>query len=231
MPSGASQRQGPDLNCAGADPAAPRLGIRCYVPARSETMVSDPASHSPAAFMTQSPIELRLSRIEQLFHTLDPTPFPERDLDDDVVEFIVGWAEEWPVESELALVIHLPEVERGKAAATRMHEAVGEFFHRRSQEEERRLRQLFRLGRRSALIGIVFLAICIFASRALAALYTNAFSELVQEGLIIFGWVANWRPAEIFLYEWWPIRRRARLYDRLSRMPVETTFAARPDAS
>ena len=29
-----------------------------------------------------------------------------------------------------------------------------------------------------------------------------------------------WRPIEIFLYEWWPIRAEARLFDRLSAMTV-----------
>jgi hypothetical protein len=41
-------------------------------------------------------IELKLQRFEQLFHTLDPQPFRERDPDRDAEEFIVGWAREIP---------------------------------------------------------------------------------------------------------------------------------------
>jgi hypothetical protein len=40
------------------------------------------------------------------------------------------------------------------------------------------------------------------------------------ESLLILGWVANWRPMEIFLYEWWPIRRKMMLYRRLAGMTV-----------
>jgi hypothetical protein len=80
------------------------------------------------------------------------------------------------------------------------------------------------------LIGIAFLGLCTLASEGLAALSDDPVSLIAQQGLIIFGWVANWRPAEIFLYDWWPIRRRARLYDRLSRMPVELRYSARPAA-
>jgi len=29
-----------------------------------------------------------------------------------------------------------------------------------------------------------------------------------------------WRPMELFLYDWWPIRAEARLADRLTAMPV-----------
>jgi hypothetical protein len=43
-----------------------------------------------------------------------------------------------------------------------------------------------------------------------------ALGQLLAEGIIIFGWVANWRPAEIFLYDMWTVRRRLDLYRRLA---------------
>ncbi len=42
---------------------------------------------------------------------------------------------------------------------------------------------------------------------------------------MIGGWVAMWRPLEIFLYDWWPIRAEARLFDRLSAMPVRLVYS------
>jgi hypothetical protein len=33
-----------------------------------------------------------------------------------------------------------------------------------------------------------------------------------------------WRPLEVFLYDWWPIRAEARLFDRLSAMPVRIEY-------
>ena len=41
---------------------------------------------------------------------------------------------------------------------------------------------------------------------------------------MIGGWVAMWRPMEIFLYDWWPIRADGKLYDRLSVMPVRIAY-------
>lgn len=37
-------------------------------------------------------IELRLRTVDQLFNTMDPSPFHERDLDDDAADFILSWA-------------------------------------------------------------------------------------------------------------------------------------------
>ena len=42
-------------------------------------------------------IEIYLDRIEQLFNSMDPSPFHEKDLDRDAEEFIVSWAQEYPV--------------------------------------------------------------------------------------------------------------------------------------
>ena len=41
-----------------------------------------------------------------------------------------------------------------------------------------------------------------------------------MEGMLIAGWVAMWRPLEIFLYDWWPVRRRNRIFGKLAAMPV-----------
>jgi hypothetical protein len=30
-----------------------------------------------------------------------------------------------------------------------------------------------------------------------------------------------WRPMQIFLYDWWPLLNMGRLYEKLSRAPVE----------
>jgi hypothetical protein len=76
-------------------------------------------------------------------------------------------------------------------------------------------------GRRSLLTGLAFLATCLTMSKFLGGLGQETFSTLAQESLAIAGWVAMWRPMEIYLYDWWPLRRRHRILKKLSRMPVE----------
>jgi hypothetical protein len=38
------------------------------------------------------------------------------------------------------------------------------------------------------------------------------------------GWVAMWRPMEIFPHDWWVIRDERRIYDRLSQMAVRIVY-------
>ena len=52
----------------------------------------------------------------------------------------------------------------------------------------------------------------------------NAMTRVLQESLLIGGWVAMWRPLEIFLYDWWPIVGQRRVYELLSRIPVRIAY-------
>ena len=54
-------------------------------------------------------IEVRLSEMAQLFNSLDPSPFHERDLDQDAEEYIVGWARELRANAPLRIIVHLPD--------------------------------------------------------------------------------------------------------------------------
>jgi len=68
-------------------------------------------------------IELRVENIAQLFHTLDPFPFRERDLDREAEEFIVGWAGELATDRTIRIIIHFPETEAQTKAAGELSEA------------------------------------------------------------------------------------------------------------
>jgi hypothetical protein len=170
----------------------------------------------------QDAIELRVDRIAQLFHSLDPYPFRERDLDKDAEEYIVGWARELDADKSIAIVVHVPNSEAQSKAALELREAFARYFAYRADSLQRELKELFRVGRRSLAIGITILAVCLFSAHFLAGyFFAPPYRRLVEESLLILGWVANWRPIEIFFYDWWPIARRRDLYRRLAAATVE----------
>jgi hypothetical protein len=49
----------------------------------------------------------------------------------------------------------------------------------------------------------------------------------MEEGLTIIGWVAMWRPIDIYLYRWWPLRRLGRYYRKLAEIPVKVRLPAK----
>ena len=167
-------------------------------------------------------IELRVEDVSQLFHTLDPFPFRERDLDKEAEEFIVSWARELPRDRPLRIVVHLPEKQLTRPEAKEIGPAITGFFGYSAQQIGLELKELFRVGRRSLAIGIAVLVTAIVASQMVAHKFEpRPLGKVLEESLIIFAWVANWRPTEIFLYDWWPIARRRRLCQRLAAAKVE----------
>ncbi|MBI1283615.1 MAG: hypothetical protein GC183_04665 [Thiobacillus sp.] len=175
----------------------------------------------------RSQLGLYLSDSRQLFHSMDPAPFRERDLDPKATVSIIDRAQEPPAGRPLSLAVHPgPESAAADDAAV-VSEPVHEHFQRRAIATRRQLRQLFRIGRISLLSGIAFLAVAVAAGEFLAGLVREkSYAWLPKESLVIGGWVALWRPLEIFLYDWWPILAEARLYDRLSGMDVRVLGTA-----
>jgi hypothetical protein len=168
----------------------------------------------------EAKIEISLNRLSQLFNSLDPSPFHERDFDQDAEDYIISSAEEIWHHRPLRLVIYLPADQVSKPDALSLADAVHNFFAYREAHECRRLRLLFREGRIALAIGLTFLFCCVALRELIFSLGHNVASDIFGEGLLIIGWVAMWRPLEIFLYEWVPIRRRFQILGMLARIPV-----------
>jgi hypothetical protein len=166
-------------------------------------------------------IEISVDRIEQLFNSMDPSPFPDKDLDQDAEEFIVGWAQEFPRKDPISLVVDVSELPKHGDAHQLVETAVHNYFGYRAKLKRLELRHLLKQGRTSLIIGLVFLGACLTAGSLLRRLNPGTVSTVLRESLTIAGWVAMWRPMQIFLYEWWPIRRTERLFKKMSRMHVE----------
>ncbi len=166
-------------------------------------------------------IELRLREIGQLFNSMDPSPFWDKDLDHDAEMFIVEWAEDFPTDQPLKLVIHLEKPANDMFAHSQVNEAIHHYFSYQAERSRRRLRALLKQGRTSLIVGLSFLAACLIAADLIRKFWQGPGSGIAGESLYIGGWVAMWRPLEIYLYEWWPIRRMALVFDKLSDIEVE----------
>ena len=86
--------------------------------------------------------------------------------------------------------------------------------------KQREFRLLLRRGRVSLMVGLLFLALCLGVSQLLGQIGHGTLAAFLEESLTIGGWVAMWRPLEIYLYDWWPLRDEYRMLDRLARMRV-----------
>lgn len=172
---------------------------------------------------TQSPVFLikaRIKDINQLFNSMDPSPFEERDLDSDAETFIESWAFEYPANSPLALEIIVEQDLPPDKNANFVRSAIHNFYKHKAEIKARELNQLLREGRGSLFVGLFFLGFCFLSSGFLEHYESNTWLLFVKEGLLITGWVSMWKPIQTYLYEWWPLFKKAKIYAKMSRMNV-----------
>src|SRR5688572_22603108 len=174
-------------------------------------------------------VEVHVRELDQLFHTMDPSPFHEKALHPDAEEFIIAAARELPSGPPAALVVYLDKPAGLPDEARVIGDAVRRHFAREAQFLRWELRRLIRRGAVNLAIGLTVLAGALAGGDYLTRHFGGHVGTLLGQSLHLGGWVAMWHPMEIFLYEWWPILNNRRLYERLSQIPVRIVYARDAD--
>jgi len=175
-------------------------------------------------------IEIFVDDWSHLFQSFDPSPFHERVLDEDAHRYIVDSAREFPQQNPRGLIIYVDRPSISEDEAQSVATAVRKHFARRALAADAALKQNFREARASLSIALPVLTLAVAAAEsAFRTLEVEPLNVILRESLLIGGWVAMWRPIELFLYEWWPIRDARNLYQRLSRLEVRVLpYASAP---
>jgi hypothetical protein len=183
-----------------------------------------PVAHPIEAFRHEGEtvvIEISLNKVEQLYNSFDPSPFHEKEIDEDADRYIFNAVREIGADKAVKLAIYLPSEAVGSPAAQALEQAIRSHYLYRLQTARRDLRHELGRGRKSLAIGLVFLAACMAAREVALSFLPSAVQRMMSEGLLIIGWVAMWGPLEVFLYGWWPIVGTCRILERLAVLDVE----------
>jgi hypothetical protein len=181
-----------------------------------ETEYSKSKNDAPA-------IEIKLKKINQLFNSFDPSPFLDKELDDDAVEYIVSYALEYAKLNQ-KMIIYVPTKHKSKMSEIEIRRSIHNFFEYKRDLAEKRIKLKFREGQLSLVVGISFLVTCILLGKYIGTFAQNTWTYILEEGLLIGGWVAMWKPISDILYEWWPIYDEKKIYHKLSEMPIEFRY-------
>ena len=173
--------------------------------------------HRGASHATSATVSIHVRHLAQLFNSLDPSPFWDRDLDGEAAQFI----EEEFGDKRSADLWHLHvHTAEGADLAADLQAAVEHYYTRMASSMRRRLRDQMRLGQLALVGGLVIFFSSMSARSILGSVFDGGVPRMLDEGLIILAWLALWRPAEGLVYGWVPLYRRRRLYERLAAIRV-----------
>ena len=169
-------------------------------------------------------IEIKIKKVNQLFNSFDPSPFLEKDLDDDAFEYIVSSVGEHNLRVKQRIVIHLPKNQKSKISEEEIRRAIHHYFEYKEMLAEKSIKLKIQEGQMSLVIGCVFLTACLLLRQIIISDVENIAVNIIAEGLIIGGWVAMWKPISELLYEWWPLRKEKKIFNKIANMEIEIRY-------
>ena len=165
-------------------------------------------------------IILKLKDADQVLIAPHNIFYEKRMLSPDAEEYLIEEAEKPSNRTAFYLKVYLPpeNLNRSQEIETAIHQ----HFAYRKNKSLKQLSRTLKLGWKGLLVAIVFLSILVsFTLIIISQIPEGSLSVIFREILIILGWVALWRPADLLLYEWRPFKRDANLFERLERCKVE----------
>jgi len=165
-------------------------------------------------------VELVLHSVIQLFNSLDPAPFHEKELDSHAEDYIYNAVDDIPHSREVEIVVYLPPMLVTSENKDSISQGIRNHFLYKAANAEKEWRRLFRRGRVVLVTGLVVLFFCLLARQILPGLADTLFNRMLQEALLIIGWVAMWEPIRIFLYDWWPISQERKTFEKIAGTDV-----------
>ena len=166
-------------------------------------------------------IELTLSSIPQLFHTLDPSPFHQKELDPEAERYIVDIVDDFPRETPFRIIVYLPGDLADTKSATEIPQAIRNHFQYRALMQNQAYKERSRYGKFTVIVGLVFLAIATLASNAVSMYFVNSIpAQFGAKALEVAGWVAMWEPVTVHLYQLWPLVKQRRIYEKIAGLDI-----------
>lgn len=170
-------------------------------------------------------IDIAVTRIEFLYNDFDKNaPFFRRDLNQDLVDYLVTAARELKREPFI-LQFSLDEAPN-EEKKSRIKRSVQAYFHYLAECEQQLVLQMFRRAGVLLCLGLAILFLSVSVNRALGP-ESSVVAHVFAEGLIVAAWVSLWESLAVFMIEWFPLRKNIALYRLLAE--AELTFVAKED--
>lgn len=161
-------------------------------------------------------VSIHVRDLSQLFNVLDPSPLVDRDIGRAAAEFIESEFRDKRSADSWHLRVF---VSADSLSKQELREAIKNHYSRQAYSAQIAFREHFWMTRLQLLGGIAIFAAAT-AARGMLRNLPMSVPSAFSDALVILGGLALWRPTEALLYEWVPLLRTRRLFQRLARMQV-----------
>lgn len=171
-------------------------------------------------------IEVAVKKTWQLFNERDPAPSRARDLDENFVTYVVSSVEEFPLKTPMKLKIIVAEETPQEINNEDLYAAIRAHFIYAARLSQGKMRKRLRVGRYFLVVGLLVLFACLGIAQLIISKHNDTgLAVVASEGFTIIGWVAMWRPIEVFLYDWFPLREKKLYLEKIATLDIDLSFS------
>lgn len=171
-------------------------------------------------------VDVKINNIEQLFDNRDPAPFRERDLDPGLAEYLRDAAEDLMEARAYRVVFWLQRPCPPGEIEQAFHAHFVDVLERIQRERRRRRR----VGQAALSLAVVLVFVLLSLAQLVANLVPGTLGIGLREGLVISSWVVMWRPIEVLIYDWIPVRHERRVLSKLLDASIDVRIGKPADA-
>ncbi|MBN2259875.1 MAG: hypothetical protein JW702_05000 [Clostridiales bacterium] len=158
-------------------------------------------------------IDIRLEDYWDAYSSWDYSPFVNRDLDEDLLEYLMSSSYEIPRKYSIIIDLHLMKGISDERREQKSREGMYNYFKYKIRQAKNERFRMFRDTITFLLLGTVMLLLS-YVARSLIT--NNIAQELVSEGLVIGAWVMIWEMFYIWFFQINQLSYKIKHYTRLT---------------
>ena len=168
--------------------------------------------------LSQAEVVLRTTDLSAIFHPFDPSPLENRTVSDAADEYVLKAFNDLDAPSSVTVRIQLPP---GDSTCCReVQEAFRKHFRESAAACRSVLRDHFRDALRNLAAAVVFALAVVLLAQWVANLAESRLLDKVASGLSLAAWVTLWKPTEMLIHDWRPLRRMLVKREQLAAVNV-----------
>jgi hypothetical protein len=170
-------------------------------------------------------LDLSIDHISELFDEWDGSILSKKDLDPDMVDYLVEAVKELPHKANIKIGFRIKQVKVEEPIMDQIKKALHNYFgFQIFLCYRKRLRLL-----RKAIIYLLFGLAFIYSAYEFDYVFENISMNVLKEGLFIGGWVFVWESISILFFERRNISKEAKQYKKIMQAPIVYKFSKRKD--
>ncbi len=166
-------------------------------------------------------VDIQLDDYRDAYSNWDYSPFSNRDLDDDLFDYLISCSYEIPRQKNMIIQFHLLNQQCDINREQKTLEGIYNFFEYRIRKIKNDRIRLIRNTISFLIVGTVLLIVANFTGSNIANSFLN---KLLSEGLVIGAWVMIWEVFSIWFFKVNSLSNRIRHLKRLKNTKIVFSY-------